>query len=75
MIFEKWEEILKLHFAPIPAIKVEVSHNITSSLSSKKNGVLKMRHNPESNIEHTHVYVQRGMKQGADQPYDFLLVD
>ena len=72
MIFERWEEILKAHFAPIPSIK---DGGYTQyHFFEFQNGVVRMRHNPESNIEHTHVYVQRGSShQGTEQQYETLV--
>ena len=72
MIFERWEEILKAHLAPIPVIK---DGGYTQyHFFEFQNGVLKMRHNPESTVEHTHVYLQRGTKQDdSDQTHELLL--
>ena len=76
MCFERWEEILKAHFAPIPTIK---DGGYTQfHFFEFKNGVLTMRHNPESIVAHTHVYVQRASyshQQGSstDQSYALLV--
>ena len=73
MCFERWEEILKAHFAPIPTIK-EGGYTQFHFFEFKC-GVLTMRHSPESNVAHTHVYVQRGSAQScdADQSYERLV--
>jgi hypothetical protein len=71
MIFERWEEILKAHFAPIPAIK---DGGYTQfHFFEFRNGVLNMRHHPESTVEHTHVYLQRRNKYGIDSTHELLV--
>ena len=71
LIYERWKKILKAHLAPIPAIK---DGGYTKyHFFEFQNGILKMRHSTESNIEHTHVYVQRGSTQVNDITYDTLV--
>jgi hypothetical protein len=67
LIYERWDEMLKAHLAPIPAIK---DGGYTKyHFFEFHNGVLNMRHSTESNIEHTHVYVQRASTQGTEVAY------
>ncbi len=73
MIFEKWEELLRAHFAPIPTIK---NGGYTQyHFFEFKLGVITMRHSPESKIEHTHVYLQRGKGQGVNHSHEMLVDD
>ena len=70
-MFCKWNEILQSHFVPIPAIP---DGGYTSYYFFEfKNGIVSMRKTAESEIEHTHAYVQRQNGKDENTPYEVLM--